>query len=88
MSERSNREEVSKVELDSAFWDLDKRVQHAFKKHGKGKFLNGFEIMGVLQLECDEYKAEIQNRGTSVRQRNELLDIACVALIAAASIGR
>ena len=88
MSERTDREPVNSEELDKAHVDLKLRIEHAFKKHGNGRYLNPFEILGVLQLEFDEFKAEIQNRGTPDRQRDELLDVACVAIVAAASIGR
>ena len=88
MSERDDREPVDADELANAHVDLKRRIHHSFRKHGSGKFVNAFEVLGVLQLEFDEFKAEIQKRGSFQRQYDELLDVACVAIIAAASIGK
>lgn len=87
MGHRSQRLEISAEDLGHVNEDLNERISYAIEKHGPGKFINGFDILGILQLEFDEFKAEVQNRDVR-RQRDELLDVATVALLAAASIGR
>ena len=88
MGHRDDRPQISDLDVARVIEDVESRIKHAFKTHGKGILLNGFEVLVILQLECDEFKAEIQNHGSKARQRDELLDIATVALLAAASIGK
>ena len=86
MSERSDRIKVSDEALNQSLVLLRDRINHAFKKHGRGIFLNSFEALGVLTLEYDEFKKSIQDREPLDRQIDELLDVAAVAIAAVASI--
>ena len=79
------RPQISSLELDAGFNDLNDAVAAKIAKHGYGIYLSNHESLGIIAEEYHELLSAVQSNNVA-DIRAELMDVAVGALFAVISL--
>jgi len=83
---RTTRYEATETEICHTISDAIGAYKIKLKDKGKGIFVSGHEIYGILQEEVDEFFTDVKANSRPERLRAELLDVIVAAMHGITSI--